>query len=82
MSTQLIGFSIAGICKHILVTPPSMIWPRNLASAALLNSFYAEETTGRGHIILQRFFTYIFVGYFIYSQLFSSFYASAGQPSS
>ncbi|KAI0245630.1 small oligopeptide transporter [Lactifluus subvellereus] len=72
MSTQLIGFSIAGICKRILVAPPSMIWPENLSAAALFNTLHAQETTGtrgRGGISRERFFTYVFIGYFFYNFL-------------
>jgi OPT oligopeptide transporter protein len=70
MSTQLIGFSISGICKRFLVTPPSMIWPTNLPIAALFNTSHAQETMGtHGHdgITRERFFIYVFIGF--YSQL-------------
>jgi hypothetical protein len=76
MSTQLIGFSIGGICKRFLVAPPSMIWPANLVTAALFNTLHAQETSGnqgRGGISRERFFTYVFVGYIIYSQFFFNF---------
>ena len=71
MSTQLIGFSIGGICKRILVSPPSMIWPVNLVTAALFNTLHSQETSGThssGGIARGRFFTYVFVGYLLYSQ--------------
>lgn len=71
MSTQLIGFSIGGICKRFLVSPPSMIWPTNLVTAALFNTLHAQETSGaqaRGGISRERFFSYVFVGYIFYSQ--------------
>ncbi|KAH9059400.1 small oligopeptide transporter [Lactarius deliciosus] len=70
MSTQLIGFSIGGICKRFLVSPPSMIWPVNLVTAALFNTLHAQETAGthsRGGISRERFFFYVFVGYFCYN---------------
>ena len=74
MSTQLIGFSIGGICKRFLVAPSSMIWPANLVTAALFNTLHSQETSGtrayRG-ISRERFFTYVFFGYILYSQLFS-----------
>ena len=77
MSTQLIGFSIAGICKRILVAPASMIWPENLAAAALFNTLHAQDTTDTTRswhgISRDRFFIYVFIGYFFYSQLSSSF---------
>ena len=76
MSTQLIGFSVGGICKRILVAPASMIWPENLAYCALFNMLHTQETMGtrgRRGIFRERFLTYVFIGYFFYSQLSSSF---------
>ena len=73
MSTQLIGFSIGGICKRILVAPPSMIWPVNLVTAALFNTLHSQETSGThswGGVSRGRFFTYVLVGYTLYSQRF------------
>ena len=48
-----------------------MIWPYNLVIAALLNTLHTQETSGsrsHGGISRQRFFTYVFVGYYFYSQ--------------
>ncbi|KAF8260563.1 OPT oligopeptide transporter protein-domain-containing protein [Lactarius quietus] len=70
MSTQLIGYSIGGLCKSVLVDPPSMIWPDNLAIAALFNTIHSPETPGTrglGGISRIRFFTYVFIGYFFYN---------------
>ena len=72
MSTQLIGFSLAGICRRVLVTPASMIWPQDLATAAIINTLHFNETPGSlGYdgISRQRFFGYLFIGSMIYSQL-------------
>ena len=74
MSTQLIGFSIGGICKRFLVDPPSMIWPGSLVSTALFNTMHSLETSGTqgiGGISRGRFFTYVFIAYFFYSQFIS-----------
>jgi hypothetical protein len=71
MSTQLIAFPIGGIRKHILVAPPSMIWPLVLPVAAIFNTLHSQGTTGthaRGGIFLAHFFIYIFIGGFLYSQ--------------
>jgi hypothetical protein len=73
MSTQLIGFSIGGICKRFVVAPPSMIWPENLLTAVLFNTLHGQETSGtqaRGGISRLRFFYYVFIGYIFYSQFF------------
>ena len=70
MSTQLIGFSMAGICKRFVVAPPSMIWPENLLTAVLFNTLHGQETLGtqaRGGISRLRFFYYVFIGYIFYS---------------
>ena len=74
VSTQLIGFSIGGICKRILVYPPSMIWPYVLVSASMFNTMHSLETTsvqGLGGISRGLFFTYVFIGYFFYSRFLS-----------
>jgi hypothetical protein len=76
MSTQLIGFSIGGICKRFFVAPPSMIWPDSLLSAVLFNTLHGQETSGtqaRGGTSRLRFFYYVFIGYIFYSQSFSGF---------
>ena len=74
ISTQLIGYSIGGVCKSFLVDPPSMIWPGTLVNAALFNTIHSLETAGaqgRGGISRARFFTYVFVAYFFYSEFVS-----------
>ena len=71
MSTQLIGFSIGGICRRFLVDPPSMIWPAILVYTTLFNTLHSLETSGihgLDGISRERFFTYVFIGYFFYSQ--------------
>jgi hypothetical protein len=74
ISTQLIGYSIGGVCKRFLVDPPSMIWPQYLVLASLFNTIHSMETTGTqglGGISRGRFFACVFIGYFFYSQVFS-----------
>jgi OPT oligopeptide transporter protein len=71
MSTQLIGFSIAGILKRFVVAPPAMIWPQILVPAVLFNALHGQETSGThacGGTSRLRFFSYVFIGYIIYSQ--------------
>ncbi|KAK4069990.1 uncharacterized protein Triagg1_6785 [Trichoderma aggressivum f. europaeum] len=40
VSTQSLGYGIAGVMRKYLVYPASMIWPGNLASAAMMNAMY------------------------------------------
>ena len=73
MSTQLIGFSIGGICKRFVVAPPSVIWPETLLTAVVFNTLHGQETTGsqaRGGISRKHLFYYVFIGYMVYSQFF------------
>ena len=64
MSTQLIGFSLGGVMRRFLVTPPSMIWPVNLVTCALFNTLHSQQYAGignRGGISRERFFSYMFL---------------------
>ncbi|KAF9071482.1 OPT oligopeptide transporter protein-domain-containing protein, partial [Rhodocollybia butyracea] len=79
MSTQLIGFSIGGISRHILVEPPSMIWPSNLVTCALFNTLHSEHYAGignRGGMSRENYFwiafTCSFVWYFFPGYLFQA----------
>ncbi|EIN04185.1 OPT oligopeptide transporter [Punctularia strigosozonata HHB-11173 SS5] len=64
MSTQLIGFSIGGIARRFLVSPPSMIWPSNLVLCALFNTLHSQEYAGvgnRGGMSREKFFFLAFL---------------------
>ncbi|KAI0340457.1 OPT oligopeptide transporter [Trametopsis cervina] len=72
MSTQLIGFSIGGIARRFLVTPPSMIWPANLVTCTLFNTLHSQQYAGmgtRGGISRERFFTYGLIAVFCWEFL-------------
>ncbi|WWD03927.1 OPT family small oligopeptide transporter [Kwoniella europaea PYCC6329] len=43
LSTQMIGFSFAGVLHKILVTPASMIWPATLVNTALFNTLHSRS---------------------------------------
>jgi OPT family small oligopeptide transporter len=65
MSTQLIGFSMGGIARRFLVSPPSMIWPNTLVSCALFNTLHSQQYAGigpRDGLTRERFFLYAFFG--------------------
>ncbi|KDQ52957.1 hypothetical protein JAAARDRAFT_61547 [Jaapia argillacea MUCL 33604] len=67
MSTQLIGFSIGGVARRFLVSPPSMIWPANLVLCALFNTLHSQQYAGignRGGISRERFFLFAFLSSF------------------
>ncbi|KAG8904835.1 hypothetical protein FRB99_001091 [Tulasnella sp. 403] len=79
MSTQLIGFSIGGIARRFLVSPPSMIWPANLVYCALFNTLHQQEYAGAGRragISREKFFAFAclasFLWYFFPGYIFSA----------
>lgn len=68
LSLQLIGYGLAGLSRRFLVYPAAAIWPRNLATIALNNSFHTEKNpVANGWKVSQmRFFLYAFFGMFVY----------------
>ncbi|KAJ4144693.1 hypothetical protein LMH87_003566 [Akanthomyces muscarius] len=71
ISTQSLGYGIAGVMRKFLVYPASMIWPENLVSVTLLNAMY-EETSAPDHKVLGgsmprlKWFGLVSVGSFFY----------------
>ncbi|TBU44627.1 OPT oligopeptide transporter [Dichomitus squalens] len=64
MSTQLIGFSVGGLARRLLVAPASMIWPNTLVLCALFNTLHSQSYAGIGRhdgLSRERFFAYAFV---------------------
>lgn len=69
ISTQFIGFGLAGLVRHVLVYPVQCIWPSVLPTLALnkaLLSTERKETIHGWSISRYRFFMYAFIGMFIY----------------
>ncbi|KAM3482364.1 hypothetical protein MY5147_000212 [Beauveria neobassiana] len=71
ISTQSLGYGIAGVMRKFLVYPASMIWPENLVSVTLLNAMY-EQSSAPDHKILGgsmprlRWFALVSVASFFY----------------
>lgn len=65
LTTNVIGFSFAGICRRYLVWPASLVWPQNLVTCTLFNTFHAEDDDGSdGSLTRYRFFTVVLAGAF------------------
>ncbi|KAM6539972.1 hypothetical protein FALCPG4_001717 [Fusarium falciforme] len=45
ISTQSVGYGIAGMLRKFLVYPASMIWPENLVGVTLMNAMYERNDT-------------------------------------
>lgn len=43
VSTQILGYSFAGLTRRYLVRPPSMIWPATLMSTAMFTTMHKSE---------------------------------------
>ncbi|KAH7328547.1 OPT family small oligopeptide transporter [Stachybotrys elegans] len=43
ISTQSLGYGIAGMMRKFLVYPASMIWPGNLVAVTLMNAMYEKD---------------------------------------
>jgi hypothetical protein len=66
-SVQVLGFALAGICRRFLVWPASLIWPQNLVTCTLLNTFHAEEDDqADGSMTRFRFFGLVAAGAFLW----------------
>lgn len=71
ISTQSLGYGIAGIMRKFLVYPASMIWPGNLVSVVLMNAMYEKNerpdpTILGGMMPRYRWFAIITFGSFVY----------------
>ncbi|KAJ7140663.1 OPT-domain-containing protein [Mycena epipterygia] len=68
LSTNFIGYGLAGLTRRFLVYPASAIWYNNLSIIALNKAFHAEkETVANGwKISRMRWFCYCFGSMFVY----------------
>ena len=67
LSTQLLGYSWAGIVRQHLVWPSSMIWPGALVECALLNTLHKNYGKfERNHMSREKFFFIVAGAAFVY----------------
>ena len=67
LSTQLIGYSFAGLARQFLVWPSAMLWPGALVNSALFNTLhrnYGKVETK--HLSRERFFVYALLASFLW----------------
>ncbi|KAF2033590.1 OPT-domain-containing protein [Setomelanomma holmii] len=76
LSTQILGYSLAGLTRRYLVRPSGMIWPATLVSTAMFTALHQEiNKPANGWTISPRkFFVRVFMGgvafYFLPGLLF------------
>lgn len=56
LSSQMIGYSFAGVTRQFLVWPKSMIWPGSLVNCALFNTLHRSYGKETSRVSRQRFF--------------------------
>lgn len=68
LSTNFIGYGLAGVTRRFLVYPPQAIWPANLATIALNRAFHTKSNNVADNwsISQMRWFMYCFTAMFIY----------------
>lgn len=66
ISTQILGYSFAGLTRRFLVRPPSMIWPATLLSTAMFTTMHKSENQAANgwRITRWKFFLVVFFGAF------------------
>lgn len=64
---RVVGFSFAGLFRHFLVWPSSMIWPGVLVRCALLNAMHSNYgKKDSKHVSRERFLYLTMLGSFLY----------------
>jgi OPT family small oligopeptide transporter len=68
LSTQILGYTFAGLTRRFLVRPSGMIWPGTLMSAAMFTTLHKEENKEANgwKISRWRFFYIIWLGGFLF----------------
>lgn len=76
LSTQILGYSLAGLTRRYLVRPSGMVWPPTLVSTAMFTALHKNENKpADGWTVSPRkFFARVFIGavafYFLPGLLF------------
>ncbi|OTB19650.1 hypothetical protein K445DRAFT_313424 [Daldinia sp. EC12] len=69
LSTQILGYTFAGLARRFLVRPAGMIWPGTLMSAAMFTTLHKEENKPANGWTVSRwkfFFTVWIAGFIFY----------------
>jgi OPT family oligopeptide transporter len=68
LSTQILGYTFAGLCRRFLVRPGGMIWPGTLMSAAMFTTLHKEENkiANGWKITRWRFFFIVWISAFAF----------------
>ncbi|RDK41660.1 OPT superfamily oligopeptide transporter [Aspergillus phoenicis ATCC 13157] len=62
LSSQLIGFGIAGLLRDVIVRPTKMIWPMTLPISSLLESLHKDKAQSKARMKI--FYIFFFILFF------------------
>ncbi|KAG0226578.1 hypothetical protein BGW42_003522 [Actinomortierella wolfii] len=66
VTTQMLGYGMAGVLRRYLVYPSAMIWPANLVQVALFNTLHKDDDLQPGQWSRYKFFLVATLAMFIY----------------
>ncbi|KAG9062071.1 hypothetical protein KI688_006793 [Linnemannia hyalina] len=66
LTTQTLGFGMAGVLRRYLVYPAAMIWPSNLVQVAMFNTLHKDENLLPGQWSRFKFFCVATIAMFFY----------------
>jgi OPT family oligopeptide transporter len=67
LTTQLLGFSLAGVLRRYLVWPSAMLWPGALVNVALFNTLHKNyQRNERKHMSRYKYFYLVTAGSFLW----------------
>ncbi|KAF9927792.1 hypothetical protein BGZ75_007554 [Mortierella antarctica] len=67
LTTQMLGYGMAGVLRRYLVYPAAMIWPANLVQVALFNTLHKDEDLAPGQWSRFKFFLVACFAMFLYA---------------
>ncbi|RKP10400.1 oligopeptide transporter OPT family [Thamnocephalis sphaerospora] len=66
LTTQCVGYGLAGVCYKYLVRPAAMMWPSNLMYVAVFRTFHDRDEGAVGGMTRMRFFLLVTAASAIY----------------
>jgi len=77
LSTQMLGYGLAGLLRRTLVHPTKMLYPQNLPTASLLENLHRDnkETAGKKMRVFRIAFGILFF-WQVFPQYIGEFYCS------
>ncbi|KAI9597038.1 oligopeptide transporter [Syncephalis fuscata] len=66
VTTQCLGYGLAGMARRFLIRPSAMIWPAQLVNVTLFRTLHDVDDVAPGQMTRLRFFGFAALGSFLY----------------